>query len=229
MVMVRGSAFAEQSAGREDGESPVRVLIVDDHEVVREGLRRILGTDDSISIVGEAQNGEEAIDLAVNLEPDVVTMDIKMPMMDGIAATREIKKRVPGMAVVVLTLFSDGYVKDAIEAGASGFVLKDSPAAAIIDAIHQANDGHYPLSPSLVKEMMSQFAELLRDNRGTALTERQREILRLIGEGHNSKEIAERVFIGPSTAKREIRQIMQRLGVNDRAQAVSVAIHQRLI
>jgi DNA-binding NarL/FixJ family response regulator len=229
MAMVTERAFTRGSSFGEEADSVVRVLIVDDHQVVREGLRRILESAESIVIVGEACNGEEAVSQAVILEPDVITMDVKMPKMDGIAATREVKKLVPGAAVVMLTLFSDEYVKDSIEAGASGFVLKDSPSAAIIDAIHQANEGHYPLSPSLAKEMMSQYAQLLRNNRANTLTERQRDILRMIGEGLNSKEIAARLFIGPSTAKREIRQIMQRLEVNDRAQAVSVAIKQRII
>jgi len=229
MVMVSDVESRNHSMAEDDSSGAVRVLIVDDHQVVREGLRRILESTESIVIVGEAANGEEAVSQAVSLEPDVITMDVKMPKMDGIAATREVKRLVPNTAVVMLTLFSDEYVRDSIEAGACGFVLKDSPSAAIIDAIHQANDGNFPLSPSLAKEMMSQYAQLLRSNRANTLTERQREILKMIGEGLNSKEIAARLFFGPSTAKREIRQIMQRLEVSDRAQAVSVAIRQRII
>jgi two-component system, NarL family, response regulator DegU len=152
-----------------------------------------------------------------------------MPGMDGIAATREIKKLMPDSTIIILTLFADDYVKEALEVGASGFILKDSDAEVIIDSIHQACDGYYPISPSLTKEMMTQFAQLLKSNREQIMTERQIMILRLLSEGLSSKDIADKIFVSPSTAKREIRQIMDRLQVNDRAQAVSQAIRQKLI
>jgi two-component system response regulator NreC len=167
--------------------------------------------------------------MAQELSPDVITMDIRMPGMDGIAATKEIKKVAPDVIIIMLTLFADNYVKNALEAGAAGFILKDSEASVIVDSIHQAYEGYYPISPSLTKEMMSQFAQLLKSNREQILTERQIEILKLIADGLSSNEIAAQIFVSPSTAKREIRQIMNRLQANDRAQAVSVAMHKKLI
>jgi DNA-binding NarL/FixJ family response regulator len=208
----------------------ITIMVVDDHQVMREGMRRILETDKSLKFIGEATNGKEAVEMAKRLDPDVITMDIRMPLMDGIAATREIKRLMPDAIIIVLTLFADDdYVEQALEAGASGFILKDSDSHIILDSIHQACDGFYPISPSLTREMMSQFAQLLKSNREQILTERQVEILKLVSDGLSSKEIADKVFVSPSTAKREIRQIMVRLQVNDRAQAVSKAIHQKLI
>jgi DNA-binding NarL/FixJ family response regulator len=224
-------AVLERTTGRPSLETrdTVRVLIVDDHTIMREGLRRIMEEDRSVCVVGEATNGREAIEMAHRLNPDVITMDIKMPIMDGITATREIKRAMPGAVIMMLTLFTDDYVKTALEAGASGFILKDSEPKVIIESIHQARDGYYPISPSITKDMMSEFAQLLRNNRAGILSERQVQILKLVAEGQNSKEIADKIFVSPSTAKREIRQIMTKLEANDRAQAVSRAIHQKLI
>ncbi|MFB0559041.1 MAG: response regulator transcription factor, partial [Dehalococcoidales bacterium] len=131
-------------------ESPtIRVLIVDDHHVVREGLRRILELEKGLQVVGEAKSGEEAITKAVSLSPDVIIMDLKMPGMDGIAATREIKQQLPKVNVLVLTLYAEDFVKQAIEAGVSGYLLKDSDCEQITKAIHQVYDGLSPIAPSL--------------------------------------------------------------------------------
>jgi DNA-binding NarL/FixJ family response regulator len=210
-------------------EDTIRVLIVDDHQVIREGLKRILEADKTLSVIGEACNGPQAIQMALELSPDVITMDVRMPGMDGITTTREILKATPDAVIIMLTLFADNYVKNALEAGASGFVLKDSDADVIIDSIHQAYEGLYPISPSLTKEMMSQFAQLLKRNREQLLSERQVVILKHVAEGMSSNEIANKIFVSPSTAKREIHQILVRLQATDRAQAVSMAIHQKLI
>jgi two-component system response regulator NreC len=230
MLQLKENPVQERSdIGDMTKKETISVLLVDDHQVIREGMRRILESDVGINVIGEARNAGQAIQMAQELSPDVITMDIRMPGMDGIAATREIKKVAPDVIIIMLTLFADNYVKNALEAGAAGFILKDSEANVIIDSIHQAYEGFYPISPSLTKEMMSQFAQLLKSNREQILTERQVEILKLISEGLSSNEIAARVFVSPSTAKREIRQIMTRLQANDRAQAVSMAMHQKLI
>jgi DNA-binding NarL/FixJ family response regulator len=207
----------------------IRVLIVDDHHVVREGLRRMLEMEHDIQVIGEARNGEEAIAKAVSLSPDVIVMDLKMPGMDGITATREIKERLPDVGILVLTLYAEDFVKQAVEAGVSGYLLKDSDCEQITQAIHQVYKGLCPIAPSLTRDLVMEYAELSRSSRASILTKRQLEILRLVAEGENGKEIGSRLFISTSTVKREIRQILSKLKVNDRAQAVSEAIKRRLI
>jgi DNA-binding NarL/FixJ family response regulator len=230
MLQVRDeTSVTNQRRGDMVQEEIIRVLLVDDHQVIREGMKRILATDKKITVVGEASNGLQAIEMARLLTPDIITMDVRMPGMDGIAATREIKKFLPDVIIIILTLFAENHVKEAMEAGASGYVLKDSDATVIIDSIHQSVAGYYPISPSITKEMLSQFAQLLKNNREQLLTERQVEILKLVSEGLSAKEIAARICVSSSTAKREIHEIVARLQAADRAQAVSMAIHQRII
>lgn len=215
---------------REGTETDViQVLVVDDHQVVREGLRRMLEMQKGIQVVGEASSGEEAIAKTIALNPDVVTMDLKMPGMDGIVATREIKQRAPDVGILMLTLYAEDYVKDAIEAGASGYLLKDSDCEQITRAIHQVHDGLCPIAPSLTRELVTEFARLSRTSQASILTRRQTEILKLVAEGISGKEIGNQLFISTSTVKREIRNILHKLEVNDRAQAVSEAIKQKLI
>jgi DNA-binding NarL/FixJ family response regulator len=206
----------------------IRILIVDDHNVVREGLRRILELDDSMEVIGEAKSGVEAISRAVALAPDVVIMDLKMPGMDGITATREMKQRLPRTQVLVLTLYAEDYVEEALEAGASGYLLKDSDCKLITMAIRQVYEGLNPIAPSLTRQLISDLNKRAEYN-SLALTERQTEMLQLIAEGVSSKEIGAKFFISPSTVKREIRHIFDKLGVNDRAHAVSIAIKRKLI
>ncbi len=207
----------------------IKVLIVDDHQVVREGLRRIVQLDNEVEVVGEAGNGEEAITKAVALSPDVIIMDLKMPGMDGIMATREIKQRLPKTSILVLTLYAEDFIRQAIEAGASGYLLKDSDCEQITEAIHQVYSGLSPIAPSLTRALIAEFAELSRDDRFLILTKRQIEVLKLIADGVNSKEIGSRLFISESTIKREIRHIFNKLGVNDRSHAVSQALKRQLI
>jgi DNA-binding NarL/FixJ family response regulator len=206
----------------------IKVLIVDDHHVVREGLRRILELEKGIKVVGEAKSGEEAITTADLLSPDVVIMDLKMPGMDGIATTREIKQRLPNVNVLILTLYAEDFVKQAIEAGVSGYLLKDSDCEQITKAIHEVHDGLCPIAPALTRDLVTEFAKLSRNSR-TTLTKRQQEVLKLIADGIGSKETGERLFISTSTVKREIRHIFDKLGVSDRAQAVSEAMKRKII
>ncbi len=211
-------------------ESPtIKVLLVDDHHVVREGLRRILELDDGISVIGEARSGEEAIVKAVALSPDVIIMDLKMPGIDGIAATREIKQKLPQVNVLVLTLYAEDFVAQAVEAGVSGYLLKDSDIEQITKGVHQVHTGLSPIAPSLTRGLVSQFAKLSRNNRSSLLTKRQAEILNLVADGESGKKIGERLFLSTSTVKREIRHIFDKLGVNDRAHAVSEGMKQHLI
>ena len=209
--------------------SRIKVLLVDDHQVVREGLRRIVQLDDGIEVVGEAKSGEEAVIKATSLLPDVIVMDLKMPGMDGIAATREIKQRLPDVNVLVLTLYAEDFIKQAIEAGASGYLLKDSDTDQITSAIHQVNDGLSPIALSITRDLVMEFAKISKSNRSYLLTKRQIEVLKLISEGISSREIGEQLFISASTVKREIRHIFDKLGVSDRSHAVSQAIKRQLI
>jgi len=207
----------------------IKVLLVDDHEVVLEGLRRILGMDKGIEVIGEAKSGDEAITKAALLSPDVIIMDLKMPGMNGITATSEIKQRLPDAKILVLTLYGEDFVKQAIEAGVSGYLLKDSDCDQITKAVHQVYEGLSPLAPSLTRELITEFAKLSRESRSSMLTERQVEVLRLIADGMRSAEIGSHLFISPSTVKREIRHIFDKLGVNDRSHAVAEAIKRKLI
>lgn len=207
----------------------IKVLIVDDHHVVREGLRRILENDDEVEVVGEARTGEEAVVKAASLIPDVIIMDLKMPGMDGIMATYEIKQKMPDVNVLVLTLYAEDFINQAVEAGVSGYLLKDSDSEQITKAVHQVYDGLCPIAPSLTRELVTKFVKLSRNDQSSLLSKRQIEILRLIAEGVSGKDIGSQLFISTSTVKREIRNIFDKLGVNDRAQAVSEAMKRRII
>ncbi len=226
-VISRDTVDIEQDLSKKN--SVIKVLIVDDHQVVREGLRRMLSVEKDIRVVGEAGSGEEAIIKAAALAPDVITVDLKMPGMDGISATREIRQRVPGCDVLMLTLYAEDFVREAIEAGASGYLLKDSDCDQIINAIRQVHQGLCPIAPSLTRELVTEFARLSRNSYVAILTRRQKEILKLVAEGISGKEISNMLYISTSTVKREIRAILARLGVSDRAQAVSEAIKRNLI
>lgn len=210
------------------GKRRVRVLIADDHDIVRQGLRRVLEMDETIEVVGEARNGVEAVSRTVALTPDIVIMDLKMPEMDGITATREIKQRMPNVSILVLTMFADNFVQEAIEAGVSGYLLKDGDAAKITRAVAQLQDGESPISPALNKTLVTEYVKLQRQKE-SPLTSRQVEILKLTGQGVNAAGICEQLNISLSTQKREMRNIFTALGVNCAAHAVSVALKQRLI
>ncbi len=189
----------------------------------------MLEMEKEIQVIGEAADGEEAITKSITLSPNVITMDLKMPVMDGIAATTEIKKMKPDISILMFTLYADDLVQQAIESGASGYLLKTSDSSQITKAIHQVHEGLCPITPSLTRELVLEFAKLSRGGRSSTLTKRQTEILEQIADGITSKEISDRLFISTSTVKREIRQILNKLKVADRAQAVSEALKQKLI
>jgi len=210
------------------GKKRVRVLIADDHDIVRQGLRRVLEMDESIEVVGEARNGTEAVSRAIALTPDVIVMDLKMPEMDGITATREIKQRVPNVSILVLTMFADNFVQEAIEAGVSGYLLKDGDASKITKAVAQLQEGESPISPALNRTLVTEYVKLQRQ-KPSPLTDRQLDILKLTCQGVNAVGICDRLSISLSTQKREMRNIFTALGVNCAAHAVSVALKQGLI
>lgn len=205
------------------------MLLVDDHQLVREGLKRVLELEEDIRVVGEAANGEDGITQAERLSPDVILMDIKMPGMDGIAATRQLKEKMPDVKVIMLTLYDSDYVTQAIEAGASGYILKDASLKQLIQAIHDAYKGYSPLAPSLIRGVLTELADLSRASRDSLLSERQCEILRLSAAGLVRKEVAAQLYVSEGTVKKELTCIFDKLGVKDQAQAVSEAMKRRLI
>jgi len=207
----------------------IRILIVDDHQIVREGLKHMLAPQEDILVVGEAVSGEDAIIEAQRLRPDVVLMDIKMPGIDGIAATRQLREKMPDISVIMLTLYDDEYVPQAIEAGASGYILKEASREQLTQAIRDAHRGYATLAPPLIREVLTKLADLSRASQDSVLTKRQREILKLVAAGLVRKEVATRLYISEATVKKELTVIFDRLGVSDQTQAVVEAMKRRLI
>ncbi len=211
-----------------EAEGKVKVLLAERHVLVLEGLRRILEADGEIQVVGSARNGNEAIRKACQLSPDVIVMDLEMPDIDGIGVTKELRGRLPETRVLVMS-FGEDLVNEAIEAGASGYLTKDSETAEITTAVHQVSRGLCPIAPSVTRKLVTELADLRRNPQSSLLTERETEVLRLIAQGMNSSEIGSQLFLSLSTVKREVGQIFDKLGVNDRPHAVSEAIRRRLI
>jgi RNA polymerase sigma factor (sigma-70 family) len=212
----------------------IRVLIVEDDDLMRAGLRGVLSSDKAIELVGEAADGREAAYRTRLLRPDVVLMDIRMPDLDGIAATREVLAAEPEVKVVVLTTFEeDDYIFEALSAGASGFLLKRTKPEELIAAIHTVAEGDSLLSPSVTRRvidrMAAQPAAALSGARLDELTPREREVLELVGRGLSNREIAEAFVIEESTVKTHVKRILMKLRLRDRVQAVILAYETGLI
>ena len=207
---------------------PIRVLIVDDHAMVRQGIATFIETQDDIQLIGEAANGHEAIARVVERVPDVVLMDLQMPKMDGIAATREIKARYPDVKILALTSFvNDTQITPALQAGASGYLLKDISAEALMNAIRAAHRGETPLAPAIAKKLVEGVVPNDESRALAQLTEREREVLALLGRGMTNKEIATQLSISEKTAKFHVSSILGKLNLNDRTQAALFAVkHQ---
>ena len=214
--------------------NPVRVLLVDDDDLMRAGLRSVLSSDETIEVVGEAGDGRRAIAAVRDLRPDLVLMDIRMPDLDGISATRQVLAGSPDVKVVVLTTFEDDdYIFDALGAGASGFLLKRTKPEELISAIHTVADGDSLLSPSVTRRVIDRMATQpvpgLSGARLDDLTPREREVLELVGRGLSNREIAESFVIEESTVKTHVKRILMKLGLRDRVQAVIFAYETGLI
>jgi DNA-binding NarL/FixJ family response regulator len=212
----------------------VRVLLVDDDDLMRAGLRSVLSSDETIEVVGEAGDGRLALSSVRELRPDLVLMDIRMPDLDGISATREVLRVAPDVKVVVLTTFEeDDYIFDALNAGASGFLLKRTKPEELISAIHAVADGDSLLSPSVTRRVIDRMATQavsgLSGARLEQLTPREREVLELVGRGLSNREIADTFVIEESTVKTHVKRILMKLGLRDRVQAVIFAYETGLI
>jgi DNA-binding NarL/FixJ family response regulator len=215
--------------------TPVRVLLVDDDDLMRAGLTAVLSSDETIDVVGEAPNGRAAVERAIELRPDVVLMDVRMPGLDGIAATRELLAVSPDAKVVVLTTFEqDDYIFGALSAGASGFLLKRTRPEELIAAIHTVAAGDSLLSPSVTRTVIQRVAGQPAPDAGAEarldeLTTRERDVLELIARGLSNGEIAATLVIEESTVKTHVRHILRKLRLRDRVQAVIFGYESGLI
>lgn len=205
----------------------IRILLADDHAVVRQGLRMFLSQDTSIEVVGEAENGEQALRLARALRPDVVLMDMAMPVMDGVAATRAIRSELPDVEVLAVTsVLDNATILDAVQAGAIGYLLKDTSSAELCRAIHAAAAGQVQLAPQVALLLVQQ---LQLPPQPEPLTARETEVLRLIARGLTNKEIAGALSIGEKTAKTHVSNLLSKLGLQSRTQAALYAARVGLV
>jgi DNA-binding NarL/FixJ family response regulator len=214
----------------------IRVMLADDQVLVRAGFRALLDAQSDIEVVGEAADGAEAVELARSLEPDIVLMDIRMPGVDGLAATRKIAddERLNQVRVVILTTFDiDEYVFEALRAGASGFLVKNTEPAELVQAVRVVAAGDALLSPSVTKRLVAEFAQRAKEPPPAggldALTAREREVMGLVAEGLSNEEIAGRLVVSPATAKTHVSRAMVKLGTRDRAQLVVLAYESGLV
>jgi len=213
-----------------------RLAIVDDHELARESLQNMLSDEPDIEVVGEAANGRQALSLCSRLRPDLILMDVRMPEMDGLAATREVKQRYPETSVMMLTMHENpDYLLEALKAGAAGYVLKDAPQEEIIEAVRRVRKGESPLDPELAARLLRRLASEGEMRRGTSgshtsaypvepLTPRELEVLELMKLGRTNPQIAGDLVISLGTAKNHVEHIITKLGVSDRTQAVVKAL-----
>ena len=210
----------------------IRVIIADDHIIVRSGLRLLLEAEPDIDVVGEALDGREALNLVEKQLPDVVLMDIAMPGMDGLEATRQIKDRWPQVQVLVLTMHrSDEYFFEMLKAGASGYILKGAETSDLIQAVRVVGRGEVFLFPTMAQKLVKDYLSFIRweEGAGSSLSPRERDILRLLGEGCSTKEIADKLVISPSTVHSHRSNLMTKLGLNSRRELIHYARQRGLV
>ncbi|MEV7010521.1 response regulator transcription factor [Streptosporangium sp. NPDC051022] len=224
--MSRPESAPESGGQGGEADTPIRLLITDDHPVVRDGLSSMFARDPGFEVLGEAADGAEAVRLAQELRPDVILMDLRMPGMDGVTATRELARRGITARVLVLTTYdTDGHVLPAIEAGATGYLLKDAPRAELLRAVRAAARGEAVLSPSVAATLMGRVRTLSAG----PLSRRELEVLELVAAGNTNREVAARLFITEATVKTHLLNIYAKLGVGDRAAAVAEAFNRGLL
>lgn len=213
--------------------SRIRLLIADDHTMVRQGLTQICDAEPDLEVVGQAADGRQAVALALRLHPDVVVMDINMPEQDGVEATKEIAAENPDADVIILTMYrQDQYVFEAIKAGARAYLLKDADSDELVRAIRAVAEGEALLDPSIAGKMIEEFKRLQDDavlaEGLTPLTEREQDILRLVAQGHENQEIADQLHLSEKTIRNRLTVVFEKLHVNNRTQAALYALRQGL-
>jgi two-component system, NarL family, response regulator LiaR len=227
MAWPRGMRHGILGVMKNASKKGIRLLIADDHTIVRKGLKILLATEAEMHVIGEAENGAEAVEKALALEPDVVLMDIEMPVMDGIEATRKITAAQPGVRVLVLTSFAaDDKVFPAVKAGALGYLLKDSSPDQLLEAIRQVHRGEPSLEPAIARKVLQELANPGAHAKPTTdpLTEREMEVLRLIAQGMSNKEIAAALFVAEWTVRSHVSNILSKLQLASRTQAALYAL-----
>jgi DNA-binding NarL/FixJ family response regulator len=230
---------APQAADADAGTDPIRVMIADDHAFFRRGLEVVLQGEAGLELVGEASDGQEAVKLASEVVPDVVLMDIRMPKMTGIEAARRMKEVAPSAKIVILTISDeDDDLFEAIRAGASGYLLKDIPLDELADSVRSVHGGQSLINPSMAGKLLSEFATLARRDaedepakhvQAPKLTDREMEVLRLVARGLNNRDIAKELFISENTVKNHVRNILEKLQIHSRMEAVMIAVREKLI
>ncbi|HEX9552039.1 MAG TPA: response regulator transcription factor [Streptosporangiaceae bacterium] len=232
------SAEGDAASGAGRGDEPIRTLIVDDHALFRRGLEIVLVTEPDIEVVGEAGDGAEAVQRAGESLPDVVLMDIKMPRSSGIEACRSIKDVAPSARIIILTMSDEEEdLFDAIKAGASGYLLKDIPLDQVAEAVRSVHGGQSLISPSMAGKLLTEFASIARRETEESprevpapkLTDREIQVLKLVARGMNNRDIAKELFISDNTVKNHVRNILEKLQIHSRMEAVMVAVREKLI
>ncbi len=216
------------------GAEPIRVLVVDDQELFRRGLTMLLAQDADIEVVGEADDGVTGTDLAVSLVPDVVLLDVRMPRRSGVEACRAIKEDVPSAKIIMLTVSDEeGDLYESVKNGASGYLLKDSSIEEVAQAVRVVNEGQSLISPSMAVKLIDEFKQMSKPNKGRStalkLTDRELEVLRLVARGLNNREVAKELFISENTVKNHVRNILEKLQLHSRMEAVMYAMKEKLL
>ena len=227
---------AGEQSGQEDQDEQIRVLIVDDHALFRRGLQMVLEQEPDIAVVGEAGDGTEAVDKAVETMPDVVLMDVRMPRRGGIDATLKIKEVLPSTKILMLTISDEeADLYDAIKAGANGYLLKEISIDEVAAAIRSVQTGQSLISPSMASKLLGEFAQMVRKAEEKPavpqprLTDREMEVLTLVAQGRNNRDIAKELFISENTVKNHIRNILEKLHLHSRMEAVVYAVREKLL
>jgi DNA-binding NarL/FixJ family response regulator len=219
-------------SGEEGGMGDVvRILVADDHPLTRDGIKAALALDAELEVVGEASDGQEAVYLAEQVQPDVVLMDVRMPVLGGIGATQKISRTVPNARVVMLTVEeTQARVGEAIQAGAAGYLLKDIDARELARAVHLAAEGSAVIHPSLTRQFIEEIRQLTRGEQSvSSLSAREVEVLQMIAYGSTNREVAEALHISPQTVKTYLERIFTKLGVSDRTRAVAMALKHGIV